>query len=532
MTFFRVVAVVLVLAFSSPCFAEPFELTILHTNDTHARIASANKYGGSCSSEEDAEGKCFGGAARLAAAVAQRRSQDTNTLLLNAGDAFQGTLYFTAFHGDVLSRFMNTLQYTAMTLGNHEFDEGVERLEHFIEQLQFPVTVCNVLAPEIPALQALLTPYVILDVGGRMVGLTGAITPETATLSKYGGQVQYQAPAAALRRVVAELQAKDVDIIIAMTHLGYHHDLALAKQVPGLDVIVGGHSHTLLSNESDNAAGPYPTVVENGGAPVLVVTAGSWTKYLGELHVAFDDSGAPVKWKGEPILLDSEIAPAPDVAAQVAEYTAKLHKKYDEVVGETTTPLGGEKAQCRSSECLAGNLVTDAMLRATAHEGAQIALFNAGGVRAGIPKGKITLGQVVEAFPFNNTVATFELQGKYLLEALEHSLSRVSAQGGTGRFLQMSGMKLVYDPQKSPGERVVSAEVRDASGKYAPVDPSAMYKIATNDYLYGGGDEYSMLTEHMRNGYAFGAPVQELLVEFIGEKTPLSLELDGRISLK
>ena len=508
-------------------------LVIMHTNDVHTHIEQFNKYGGYCDEEAANEGKCFGGVARRMTQIQAIRAEYPDALLLDAGDEFQGTLFFTQYKGQATAEFMNWLGYDAMSVGNHEFDAGPETLAAFIQQVEFPVLGANVDAANDPALAELIKPYVILQAGDVQVGVIGVVTPLTGILSSPGPNVTFTDPVAAVQKYAAELEEQGVNIIVVLSHLGYVPDQDLAAQVEGVDIIVGGHSHTLLSNTAEKAKGPYPTVVTSArGEPVLIVQDGSYGRYLGFLKVTFSPDGVAQAWEGDPILLDANVEQDPEVLARVEELAQPLNELRQKVIGEAAVDLDGSRESCRFAECTMGNLVTDAILWATQDQGVQIALQNGGGIRASIPAGPVTVGQVLEVLPFGNTVATFEIKGADLLAALENGVSRAEnpENEGTGRFLQVAGLRYTWDPTRPVGERIVSVEVRAEDGSWQPLDPDAVYKVAANNFIRNGGDEYSMFAEKAMNVYDFGPLLADVVMDYIAQHSPVTAELEGRIT--
>ena len=518
---------------AGPPTEDGFTLVLMHTNDVHARIEQFNKYGGFCDEDAANEGKCFGGVARRMTKIREIRAEFPDALLLDAGDEFQGTLFFTQYKGEATREFMQTLGYDAMTVGNHEFDAGPETLAKFVQEAGFPVLGANVDAEADPALKGLLKPYTILDVNGTQVGLIGVISPLTGILSNAGPNVQFTDPVEAVKKYTAELEDQGVKIIVVLSHLGYRADQDLAAQVEGVDIIVGGHTHTFLSNTSDKAKGPYPTVVESArGEPVLIVQDYAYGKYLGFLKTTFSADGVAQSWEGEPILLDANVEQDPEVLARVQELAEPLNELRKKVIGETAVDLDGSRESCRFGECTMGNLVTDAILWATEAQGVQIALQNGGGIRASIPKGPVTVGQVLEVLPFGNTIATFEIKGADLLAALENGVSRADnpENEGTGRFLQVAGLRYAWDPSKPVGERIVSVEVRNADGEWEPLDPEAVYKVAANNFIRNGGDEYAVFAEKAMNAYDFGPVLADAVMDYIAQHSPVHAEIEGRIT--
>ena len=228
-----------------------------------------------------------------------------------------------------------------------------------------------------------------------------------------------------MEREVKILQSQGVNKIIALTHIGLAEDVKLAAAVEGVDVYVGGHSHTLLSNTGKDAGGPYPIVVKRpSGDPVLVVQSYYAGIYFGDLEVTFNEKGVPISWKGDTVLLDSKIPQDQQLAVMVAKLAEPLQVFRQKEVGITSVELIGNRDVCRYEECNLGNLISDALLYATRKQKTQIAFQNGGGIRTSIPQGKINLGQILEVLPFSNNISVFGLKGSDVRLALENGVSR------------------------------------------------------------------------------------------------------------
>ena len=510
-----------------------FTLTLLHTNDTHSHIEQFDSNSASCSEEEAAAGECSGGIARRATKLAELRSMATNPIVVDAGDQFQGSLYYTQYRGLEAADYMPMLGYQAMAVGNHEFDDGPANLAKFIDAVGLPVLSANIDASADPDLAGKIAASTVIEVDGEQVGLIGLTTDTAPTSSSPGDTVSFAEYVPSLEPVIADLEAQGINKIILLSHIGYADDQTLAAAIDGIDVIVGGHSHTLLSNSAAEASGPYPTVVNApNGAPVLIVQDGAYGKYLGDLEVTFDDNGVATSWQGDPILLDASVTEDPDVLTMVAKMAQPLETLRTTVIGQSAGLLDGSRESCRYGECTLGNLVTDAMLWATQNDGTQIAVENGGGLRASIEAGDVTMGNVLEVLPFGNTMATFGLKGSDVLLALENGVSRAESPDneGTGRFAQVAGLRYAWDGTKPAGERIISAEVRGADGSYSPVDPEAVYQVVTNDFDRRGGDDYAVFADAAINPYDFGAPLDQAVADYISAHSPLDVKLEGRIT--
>lgn len=510
--------------------ARPYRLTILHTNDIHARLAEFNAYGQTCTPDESAKGECFGGYPRIAAAVEAARKKGGNTLLLDAGDQFQGTLFYTALKGRPSREAMNLLRYNAMTLGNHEFDDGPAVLqETFLNGLNVSVLAANLDASRDPAIKAKIKPWMVMSVGGRKIGVAGIANEDTAQLANPGPDLVFSDAAEPLRQAVKDLGAQGADIVIALTHVGLDRDKELAAAVDGIDVIVGGHSHSLLSSTDPKAAGPYPVVTKSpSGKPVLIVQAEAWGKYLGELSVDFDAKGVPLAWSGAPLLLDASRPQDPAMLAKVKGWQEELNPYLGQIVGKTGEAL---TAECRFGECALGNALAEAVRLSAKAQGARAAFINSGALRAGLKAGDVTQGDLLTAYPFTDNMATFELSGKELLAVLEHGVSLADQPGasGTGRFLQVSGLRYSFDPRRPAGQRIVTADILGPDGGYAPIARDKTYPLASCGYLLKGGDGFTMLKEHAKRVYAFGMPIADAFADYVATHSPLSPRLEGRI---
>ncbi|WP_170329407.1 bifunctional metallophosphatase/5'-nucleotidase [Ruegeria arenilitoris] len=526
--FTRFLASVAVLGLTAGMAAAEYKLTILHTNDLHSRIESINKYDSTCDAEDEAEGKCFGGVARLKTMVDTKRDElaDQNVLLLDAGDPFQGSLFYTTYKGAAEAEFMEAIGYDAMAVGNHEFDDGPEGLAAFIDTVSFPVISGNLDLSSSTELNGKVENHLVLEVGGQKIGIVSALATDTVDTSSPGKDVVFQDEIESLTADVEALQAEGVDIIIALNHVGLAKDIEIAEKVPGLDLVIGGHSHTLLSNTEEGAAGSYPLMV--GDVPV--VQAYAYSKYLGEVTLTFDDDGNLISAEGEPILLDASVEPNADIAARVAEMGAPIEEMKKRVVADSAAAIQGDRAVCRVQECEMGNLVADAMLARVADQGAQIAIANSGGLRASIDPGEVTMGEVLTVLPFQNTLSTFEINGQTVIDALENGVSQVEEV--KGRFPQVAGLTFTWDPSVAPNEgRITEVMVAEGDG-FVPIDPAATYLVVTNNYVRNGGDGYSMFEGDDKNAYDYGPDLADVTAEYLAENAPYQPYLDGRIKQK
>lgn len=508
---------------ASPEGAQGLELVILHTNDTHAHVAGIDKYGNAAFDQRTSRG----GLARIAAAIRDAKAENDNVIVLDAGDQFQGTLFYSVNKWPMQAALNRHLPFDAMTLGNHEFDEGCLELTRFLEETPFPVLAAN-LAPDkgCPLLKARYAPWLIADVRGRKVGIVGLANDEVRELARACPRTGFEEAAASLSHAVRELEKRGVHHIVALTHLGLPADRRLARSVDGVDVIVGGHTHSYLGKGS--AEGPYPIVERSpGGQPVLVVTAKRAAQYLGELRVRFDAAGVPYEWEGGPRELSGDARLDAATAALVDTYAKTLDSYRNVIVGSHSLRLPDGMDACRSGDCLGGMVTADAMLEYARPYGAVVALCNGGGIRAALPPGEISRGHLLAMLPFGNILVVREFSGEQLWQALEHGAAEEGAKGP--RLLQAAGLRYVIDGSRPVGRRIVKAEVTDAHGDAVALDLKARYGVILPDYMARGGDGYAML----EGGQPLPSPEPldvDVVEAYIRKHSPLPMPTTGRIT--
>lgn len=507
-----------------------YELNILHINDLHSRIEAINKYDSTCSADEASKNECFGGIARVKTAIDTRRGAlgDANVLVLDAGDQFQGSLFYSMFKSGPIADFMNGIGFDAMAIGNHEFDDGPEELLKFIDAADFPIISGNTKAAEGSILTGKYEPYIIKEMGGEKVAVVSVLATDTDETSSPGDQISFEDEIEYLKAAVQEIEAQGVDKIVLLSHVGYVRDKEIAAAVDGIDVIVGGHSHTLLSSTDEKAAGPYPTMVANpAGTEVPIVQAYAYSKYLGDLKVVFDDNGVVKSAEGAPQLLDSSVVADAGIAAQVEELGKPLQELKQKVVGSTEDTIVGDRDVCRVEECSMGNLVADAQLARVQDQGITLSIANSGGLRASIDSGDVTMGEVLTVLPFQNTIATFQLKGSDLEAALENGVGQIEEVAG--RFPQVAGMKYAFDRSKPPGERITDIQIKEGEG-FVPLDPEKTYGVVTNNYVRGGGDGYKVFATNAVNPYDFGPNLEQAVADYLTANNPYTPYTDGRVT--
>ncbi|MEP5151645.1 5'-nucleotidase C-terminal domain-containing protein, partial [Planktotalea sp.] len=418
------------------------------------------------------------------------------------------------------AEMMNKMGYDAMTVGNHEFDDGPEVLRGFMDGVDFPVLMSNADVSREPLLADKLAKSTVIERGGEKIGLIGLTPQNTDELASPGPNVTFTEPVGAVQGEVDKLTEMGVNKIIVLSHSGYGVDQAVAAGTTGVDVIVGGHSNTLLSNTNERASGPYPTMVND----TAIVQAYAYGKFLGELNVTFNDAGEITEAAGEPIIMDAAVAEDDATIARIAEAAAPLEEIRNKVVASAAEAIEGDRSICRVQECPMGNLVADAMLARVADQGIQIAIANSGGLRASIDAGDVTMGEVLTVLPFQNTLSTFSISGATLLAALENGVSEIEEVAG--RFPQVAGMSYTVDPAAEVGSRVSNVMVGGA-----PIDLAKMYGAVSNNYVRNGGDGYKMFRDAV-DAYDYGPDLADVTAEFLAKTGPYTPYTDGRITVK
>ena len=532
----------------------PLELTIIHVNDTHSHLEGVST---SLKLEGEKTYLSLGGMARLSTLLQEVRARSNNTLFLHAGDAVQGTLYFTKFHGKLEMMTLNALGCDAMVLGNHEFDRGPAGAAAIVGWAHFPMLAANMDCAAEPVLKGKTLPYVVKEVAGQNVGIVGIITPEVKVISNVGPNLGFAPASQTARRVIAQLQARGVDKIILLTHQGYDEDLALAKEVAGIDVIVGGHSHTLLGDAQSmgrlglEPQGAYPTRVNGpGGRPVYVVQAWQWGQVAGLLDLSFDQEGVVTHAEGRALLvmgdnfrrkgaggkkaaldgqarqeLMAKLAANPSarvlpydkqIVKMIAPYRKGLKELRETVVARVDRDLLHTRQPGRHPSgvdlpqgSLLAPLIARSMLDKVRSTGmrADLSWQNAGGVRSEIMACDLTVAQIYNCLPFANTLWVVEMSGA----ELDRAVNQAVAKGG-GAYPYFAGARLVSQGSQTGAGTVL--EVRGGDGAWAPLQPDRTYRVTTSSFVAQGGDGLTEFSEAKGRRYDTGFVDAEVFLEF------------------
>lgn len=294
-----------------------FELSIVHINDFHARFEEVNAASVSCNPEKD--DVCVGGYARTVTVLKKLLAERTNPIYLNAGDNFQGTLWYNIHRWNATVEFLNMIPADAMTIGNHEFDHGVEGVVPFLEHINSTVLLVNVDNSEEPEFKK-FQKSMIIERSGRKIGLIGVILQTTYDIANTGNLI-FADESETVREEAELLKQQGANIIVVISHCGLDVDKIIAENAgPEIDIIVGGHSHTFLYTGDHptipgTSQGEYPTVVtQQGGHKVLIVQAAAYTKFVGDIVLFFDAAGIIQRWEGNPVYLGADVVPGEYVA--------------------------------------------------------------------------------------------------------------------------------------------------------------------------------------------------------------------------
>ncbi|KAI9188905.1 hypothetical protein H9P43_000327 [Blastocladiella emersonii ATCC 22665] len=511
-----------------------WNMTLIHTNDIHAHLDQFNSGGLDCTDKNIAEHKCYGGAARIRTLVDTLRATKNNTFLVDAGDQFQGTLFYNYYKGNVTADFMNSLGYDAFAIGNHEFDDGPEHLGKFLRKLKFPALSSNMDVTDEASLRDVVAPYAILTKYGARLGVVGFITQTTPDISSTGKKVKFADPAVSVQKAIDELHKLGVQKVVAISHNGYEDDMRVASLTSGLSLIAGGHSHTLLKSNLSGAKGPYPTAVKNkDGKPTYIVQAKAWGEWVGVIDLSWNAESELIAVNGDPIQLTDAIPQHKATQDLVQQWRQPFDALAKTVIG--SNPETMDRGACSSGSCALGNFVTDALRDAyTGNLGPNrpvIAMVNTGGLRASLPAGDITIGGVLTVLPFTNYQVEIEVDGQFVKDTLENVASDVNLQNGkkVTSFAQFSGLRATLDMNQAAGSRALNIEVLGVDGKYSPINLKENYAFATIDFIaVGGGDALLPKT------FPDAKPrmnLSDLVMEYIKKAKAIGAYKDRRITV-
>lgn len=478
------------------------KIGIIQTADIHGHLVYAEATGGYYS-QDDVNVEM--GLPMIKGIVDELRAEYPNALFVDSGDLFHGTNEANVDEGQGIVDAVNLMGYDAMAVGNHDFNFGFKRMMEIKDQLKFPILTANVFKDGKPAFEG----YRIVQVGMKKIGLFGLTTPESksnmVTMGESG--ITLEDPVSVAKTMISLLQSEQVDVIVLISHLGDDVDKELVKQVDGIDLILSGHHHWLYDH-ADKVNQTY--IVEPGG----------YSTHVGFAQLYFKNGKlAKVGW--ETIQRKDRLKENKEVAAIAQHYFAIALEQGKEVIGASTIPLNGIRSQVRSQETNLGNLIADAMREKT---NADIALMNGGGIRESIPAGDISLYSVSKPLPFINSLITLEVKGERIYQALERGVRYWPNGANNGGFLQVSGITYVFDGSKPAGKRLVSVH-KDGQ----PLDKEKSYLVATNDFLFNGGDNYVEFKDAIP--VSRGELLKDVLTAYIRNKGVVSPQVENRIQV-
>ncbi|VWL84775.1 NAD nucleotidase [Oceanivirga miroungae] len=549
--------------------SKPLDLNILHINDHHSHLEPIEL-------DFKIEGKKtrvkIGGYPEVVSIIKNLKKEHKNTLVLHAGDAITGTLYFTLFRGSADAKLMNLTGFDYFTLGNHEFDAGNEGLKKFLDYLDVPVLSANVLPQKGSILENYWKPYAIKEIDGEKVGIIGLdVVKKTKESSSPGKDIVFTDEIETSQKYADILKEKGVNKIILLSHGGAYKNFEIAQKVSGIDVIITGDTHHLFGNDEMRnfnlpVVSEYPTKFTSlSGEPVYVVEAWEYSKLVGDLFVKFNKDGIVEKVEAKPVIpyhLDSsfrrkdengkkyipegaerenilkilnstktfKVAKADKEAKEILE----KYQKEKEVLGGQVVGVikgsvmpGGSANRIPNSANEKGSVATrfvaETMLTQMRSfgENAKIDLTiqNSGGVRQDITPGEMTFNDAYTLLPFGNTLFMFDMSGEEVKQVLEDALEFALVGGSTGAFPYGAGIRYEANQYKDKnGKRLVKVEVQDAkTGVWNEIVDNKMYKVGTNAYVAGGKDGYTTFgrIQKERGGEDTYLPDAESLIKFI-----------------
>ncbi|XP_074040522.1 apyrase [Leptinotarsa decemlineata] len=509
-----------------------FELSVIHFNDFHARFDQINENGGSCKKESE----CVGGFSRLYTQIKKIREENPKSILLNAGDTFQGTLWYSIGRWNLTQHFMNKLNIDAEVLGNHDFDDGIAGVVPYIKSLNHPVVASNIDDSLEPDIQRTYTKSTIIERDGKKIGVIGVITYFCAEIS-HTEKLKFLPVSPSVNEEAERLVREEgVFTNIVLSHAAYEVDQIIAQNASEkISLIVGGHSHSYLYTGdkppgTEPVVGPYPTIVESKNKKkILIVQASAFSRYLGNITVFFDENGEVSDYSGAPIYLDGSVPQDEEINKELLPWKKMVDELGDRVVGSSLVDLSN--VDCDRKECTLGNFITDATVYSFtkspppgAWTEVALSVINAGGLRTSIGIGNITYSDVTISQPFLNTLDMGEIEGRYLKELLEFS---------SEDLIQVSGMKVEMNFDRPLNDRVVSVKVRCQNctiPRYEYLDLNKTYRIAVCSFLRKGGNGFTVLSDNLKN-VRVGQLDIDAVMDYLAHRSPIYQEEEGRLVL-
>jgi NAD nucleotidase len=544
------------------------EINIIHVNDHHSHLEEEKM-------DLVLDGKKttvhIGGFPRINQRIQELMKTGKNNLVLHAGDALSGTLYYTLFKGKADAALMNAGKFDLFTLGNHEFDDGNKVLKSFLDELKIPVVSANVVPDKGSILEGKWVPYIIKKIGGQDVALVGLdVVGKTVRSSSPGPDIKFLDEVETAKKVVEELQAKGINKIIFISHAGYEKNLEIAEKVSGIDVIITGDTHYLLG-ESFKEYGlkpiaEYPKkIMSPAGEPVYVAEAWSYSYLVGNLKAKFDDKGVITELipnptiiigddlferkneKGETYKLEGKekqdvikyvnsrkdikfVKEEPDSKKVLERYKAEKNELGKKMIGKIKDEIPGGSANRIPNDknpqgSIATRLVSETVLAKLKKMGTgqiDLVILNSGGIRMNLEPGDFSYDNAYTLLPFtSNTIYILKMSGAEIKQVIEDALDFALSGGSSGAFPYGAGVRFEATKAGKLGTRVKKIEVFDAKAKkWVPMDMKKMYEVGTNSYVAKGKDGYTTFgkVNSERPGVDTHLGVETAFIEYLKEK--------------
>ncbi|MCX6006709.1 MAG: bifunctional metallophosphatase/5'-nucleotidase [Chloroflexi bacterium] len=499
----------------------PLSITILHVGDTHSYVIPHDvmlKFKGQNTLVT------LGGWSQMAAAIEDVRLRDKNVMLLHSGDTVEGTMWSTRFSGLADFEAMNKLNFDAVVLGNHEFSNGPQGAANLVNIVKFPVLAANLDVSAEPSLDGKVKPYTIVEYDGQKIGIIGLITPTTELTGYPGKTIKFLPVEDTARKYIDELNALGINKIVVLSHLGYGPDVNLAKSVAGIDIIVGGHSHTLMGGPEFEQIGlkpemPYPTELTGpAGDRVLIVHAWENNQMLGQIKLDFDGNGKISNFSGQPFIpamssfkLEDQygwnhlcscmtqfsnimevIAKNPEIKTYWTnpEMDGVLQPYINQVSSDLNAVVGiADDDLVRGPNQGPGPIVADAFLwtAGEVNSATQIAIVDSYNVRSNIYRGNILANDLYMVLPLQHNLITAKLKGNMIKMLIEAGIDAHIAAGDPPPCFDVAGLKMTIDMSRKSGDRITSLQVKDTDSSYKDMNMDTEYTLVTTDYLADKG---------------------------------------------
>ncbi len=456
-------------------------LHFIHTNDLHAHLIPWHQNNAACTSDEPA---CRGGFAQVKTIVEAERQKHPDALLFDVGDRFSGTVFYTFRKGRDILTTLSPFKYDAIIPGNHEFDNGLEELSTFVTQFPAPFIATNIDFDVQNPLYAHTKNHVIFNRNGVNIGVIGAVTEDVKKETKGGADLPIMPVIPALCQEAQTLKENGIHIIVALTHIGLPRDKQLAQDCPDIDIIIGGHTHALLSNDPNEtkAVDRYPILIQHdNGTQTAIVTAGIGGHHVGSLTAEFDKNGHLTAATGDTIPVTPDTKPDADVQAQIktAQKTLADLLNTPLTTVDTAFPLTPGQHFC-SENCAVGDVLADLAL--STDPDADIAILNSGGIRSGLPGGTITVEHLAQAYPFDSELVTIHMTGREVIETIKRGVSKYISTDRTNTLAIVAGLSYTFN-----GDTQTVTRIQTPTGD---INPDKTYAVVIPSFLAQGGDDF------------------------------------------